>query len=108
MDADKLYERQWALTLLEQARRRLQQEYHEAGKAEIYEQLKVYEAGDRTGPPYAEVAVKLGLGESGVKSAVLRMRQRYRELVRGEVANTVQSPEEVDSEIRYLISVISR
>jgi DNA-directed RNA polymerase specialized sigma24 family protein len=108
MDAEKLYERQWALTVLEHARHRLKQEYEEAGKAALYEHLKVYETGDRSGPPYAEVAVKLGLGESGVKSAVLRMRQRYRELVRAEVANTLQSAEEVDSEIRYLISVISR
>ena len=107
MDAEKLYERQWALTLLEQARQRLKEEYDQAGKSEIYEHLKVYEAGDRNGPPYAEVAVKLGLGESGVKSAVLRMRQQYGELVREEVANTVETPAEVDAEIRHLINVIS-
>jgi RNA polymerase sigma-70 factor (ECF subfamily) len=108
MDAEKLYERRWALTLLEQARQRLKEEYDRAGKSELYEHLKVYETGDRNGPPYAEVAVKLGLGESGVKSAVLRMRQRYGELVREEVANTVETPAEVDAEIRHLISVISR
>ena len=69
--------------------------------------MKVFEAGDKNAPPYAEVAAELGLTESGVKSAVFRLRQRYRELVREEVANTVESPEEVDGEIRYLISVIS-
>jgi RNA polymerase sigma-70 factor (ECF subfamily) len=53
------------------------------------------------------VAAELGLTEGGVKAAVFRLRQRYRELVREEVANTVESPDEVDGEIRYLISVIS-
>jgi RNA polymerase sigma-70 factor (ECF subfamily) len=108
MDAEKLYERQWALTVLEQARQRLKVEYDQAGKSGLYEHLKVYEGGDRNGPPYAEAAVKLGLGESGVKSAVLRMRQRYRELVRVEVANTVATPADVDAEIRHLITVVSR
>jgi len=108
MDAEKLYERQWALTLLEQARQRLKAEYDQAGKPDLYEHLKAYESGYRNGPPYAEVAVKLGLGESGVKSAVLRLRQRFRALVRAEVANTVETPAEVDAEIRHLITVVSR
>jgi RNA polymerase sigma-70 factor (ECF subfamily) len=69
--------------------------------------LRVFESGDKNGPPYAEVAIELGLTESGVKAAVFRLRQRYRELVREEVANTVDSAEAVDGEIRYLISVIS-
>lgn len=107
MDAEKLFERRWALTLLEQARTRLKEEYLEAGKSSLYERLKVFESGDKNGPPYAQVAMELGLTEGGVKSAVFRLRQRYRELVRQEVANTVESPEEVDAEIRHLISVIS-
>jgi RNA polymerase sigma factor (sigma-70 family) len=107
MDAEKLFERRWALTLLEQARARLKDEYLESGKSSLYERLEVFEAGDRNAPPYAEVAAELGLTESGVKSAVFRLRQRYRELIREEVAHTVGEPEEVDREIRYLISVIS-
>ena len=107
MDAEKLFERRWALTLLEQARTRLKEEYLEGGKSSLYDRLKVFEGGDKNGPPYTQVAAELGLTESGVKSAVFRLRQRYRELVREEVANTVESPEEVDGEIRYLISVIS-
>jgi DNA-directed RNA polymerase specialized sigma24 family protein len=108
MDAEKLFERRWALTLLDQARARLRAEYLESGKASLYDRLKAFEAGDKNAPPYAEVAADLGLSESGVKSAVFRLRQRYRELVREEVANTVDSPVAVDGEIRYLISVISR
>jgi DNA-directed RNA polymerase specialized sigma24 family protein len=107
MDAEKLFERRWALTLLERARARLREEYLENGKSSLYDRLRVFEAGDKNAPPYAEVAAELGLTESGVKSAVFRLRQRYRELVREEVANTVDSPEEVGREIRYLISVIS-
>jgi RNA polymerase sigma-70 factor (ECF subfamily) len=107
MDAEKLFERRWALTLLEQARGRVREEYVKAGKAELYDGLKSFESGDQNAPSYAQVAGELGLTESAVKSAVFRMRQRYRELVREEVANTVDSPAEVDAEIRYLISVIS-
>jgi RNA polymerase sigma-70 factor (ECF subfamily) len=107
MDAEKLFERRWALTLLEQARARVREEHVKAGKAELYDRLKPFESGDQDAPSYAQVAAELGLTESAVKSAVFRMRQRYRELVREEVANTVDSPAEVDAEIRHLISVIS-
>ncbi len=107
MDAEKLFERRWALTLLEQARARLRDEYLEAGKSSLYERLKVFEAGEKHGPVYADLGAELGLSDSGVKAAVFRLRQRYRELVREEVANTVASPEDVDGEIRYLIGVIS-
>ena len=107
MDAEKLFERRWALTLLEQAGARVRGEFVKAGKAEHYDRLKPFESGDQNSPSYAQVAAELGLTESAVKSAVFRMRQRYRELVREEVANTVESPAEVDAEIRYLISVIS-
>jgi RNA polymerase sigma-70 factor (ECF subfamily) len=107
MDAEKLFERRWALTLLEQARARVREEYLKAGKSALYDRLDALEPGDQNAPSYAQVAVELGLTESAVKSAVFRMRQRYRELVREEVANTVENPTEVDAEIRYLISVIS-
>jgi len=107
MDAEKLFERRWALTPLGQARARLREEYLETGKSSLYERLRVFEGGDKSGPSYAQVASELGLTESGVKSAVFRLRERYRELVREEIANTVDSPGEVDGEIRHLISVIS-
>jgi RNA polymerase sigma-70 factor (ECF subfamily) len=107
MDAEKLFERRWTLTLLEEAGRRLKQEYAEAGKSELYDRLKVLESGDSNAPRYSEVATLLGLTDSGVKTAVFRMRQRYRELVRAEVANTVENPSEVDEELRYLIGTVS-
>ena len=95
----------WSLIL--NARARLGEEYLETGKSNLYERLRVFESGDKKGPPYAKLAVELGLTEGGVKSAVSRLRQRYRQLVREEVANTVDRPEEADGEIRHLISVIS-
>ena len=107
MDAEKLYERRWALTLLEQARERLKAEYRLADKAELYERLQVFESDDQDTPACAAVAPALGLSESGLRSAVHRMRRRHRELVREQVAQTVSSPAEVDEEIRYLIRVIS-
>ncbi len=107
MDAEKLYERRWALTLLEQARERLKEEYRLAGKTELYERLQLFESGDQDTPAYAEVAPALALSESGLRTAVHRMRQRHRELVREEVAQTVNSLAEVDEEIRYLIRVVS-
>jgi len=108
MDADKLFERRWALTLLAQARTRLEQEYAENGKSALYARLNLLESGDGAAPRYADVAGELGLTESGVKAAVFRLRQRHRELVRDEVRNTVSCPSEIDEELRYLITVTSR
>ena len=105
--AEKLFERRWALTLLDQAQQRLKEESIETGLADLYQRFRTLESKDGSSPSYAEIAAQLGLSESAVKSALFRMRQRYRELVRQEVASTVGSPFEVDEEIRYLISVVS-
>jgi RNA polymerase sigma-70 factor (ECF subfamily) len=107
MSAEKLFERRWALTLLEQARARLREEYVAVGKTEFYDELKILETGEKSMVTYAELAVRLGTTESAIKSAVPRLRRRYAELVREEVAHTVNSPSEIDEEIRYLIAVIS-
>jgi RNA polymerase sigma-70 factor (ECF subfamily) len=107
MTPDKLFEQRWALTLLDQAKTRLKEEYARAGKGGFYERLRVFEGGDPEAPTYAEVAAEFGLTESAVKSATHRLRQRYGELVREEVAHTVDSPAEVDEELRHLISVLS-
>ena len=107
MDAEKLFERRWALTLLEHARVRVREEYLKASKAELYDRLNALESRDQNAPSYAKLAAELELTESAVKSACFRMRRRYRELVREEVANTLDNPAEVDAEITYLISVIS-
>jgi RNA polymerase sigma factor (sigma-70 family) len=104
--AEKLFDRRWALTVLDQARARLRAEYVRAGKTGFYESLAVLEAGGPDTPSYAEVAAQLRATESAVKSALYRLRQRYRELVREGIAQTVADPAEIDEEIRYLIAVV--
>ena len=106
MDAEKIYERRWAMTLLEQALTRLRGENVAAGKAEQFECLRGFVAGE-SDVSCGEAAATLGLSLSAVKSVVHRLRQRYRELVREEIAHTVDDPAEIDTEIRYLIAVIS-
>ena len=109
MSPERLYERRCALTLLGQAQERLKQEHVKGAESRReYDCLKVFLTGDNDAPSYANVAVELGLTEDAVKAAIFRLRKRYRELVREEVANTVDSPEAVDEEIRYMITVISR
>ncbi len=105
---EQIFEKRWALALLEEVLGRLGQEYAAAGKAELFSALSPCLVGDRAEQPYAELAPKLGLGESGVKSAVHRLRNRYRQLLRSEIARTVSSESEVDEEIKYLFAVLGR
>ena len=99
---EQLYERRWALALLEEVLRRLAQEYAQDGKANYFAELNPCLVGDRAALPYAELAAKLGVSESAVKSIAHRMRLRYRELLREEIANTVNNPAEVDEELRRI------
>ena len=103
---EKIFDQRWALTVLEQAVARLQAEYAASGRAELFEELKHFQPGEKGHSSYAEVAARLGLTESAVKSAIHRLRQRHRDLLRDEIAQTVSSPTEVDEELRYLISVM--
>jgi RNA polymerase sigma factor (sigma-70 family) len=101
------YERRWALALLEVVLRRLADEYKQEGRAELFAELNPCLVGERSALPYAELAAKLGVSEGTVKSAVHRMRQRYRQLLRDEIANTVAEPDEVDAELRHLFNILS-
>jgi RNA polymerase sigma factor (sigma-70 family) len=100
------FERRWAMTLLEAVVNRLQKEYEQDGKAELFAALNPCLVGDRTAQPYEALASKLGVSEGAVKSAVHRLRQRYRQLLRDEIAHTVAGPGEVEEELRYLIAVL--
>ncbi len=106
MAADRIFERQWALTLLAQVAVHLRDDYHAAGKGPLFDVLQIYLSGDKGLPPYRETADKLGLSLDAVKKAVERLRQRYGELLRQEIAHTVSDPGEVDEEIRYLRTVL--
>ena len=106
--ADKVLDRQWALTMLELVLDRLSAEYADADKADLFERLKVYLTAVKDTVPYATVATKLGTTEGAVKVAVHRLRQRYRQLLREEIAHTVASPAEIDGEIRHLFAAFSQ
>ena len=103
---DKLFERRWATTVLEQAWALLAAEYAAEGKAELFHELRRFNSAQESAPGYTEAAGRLGLPENTVKSLVRRMRQRYRALLRREIAHTVSNPVEIDGEIRYLLQVL--
>jgi RNA polymerase sigma factor (sigma-70 family) len=107
LTAEKLYERRWALTLLDRVLSRLSEEFNAVGKKEQFEKLKPYLMAERESIPYAEAAVVLGMNEGAIKVAVHRLRRRFRELFREEVAHTVARPEEIDEEIRHLLAAFS-
>jgi RNA polymerase sigma factor (sigma-70 family) len=104
--ADRLYERRWALAVLEQALTRLEAEYRAAGHGPLFDKLKEFLVGEEGRPLQAEIAAELGMTENAVKQAFYRFRQRYRMLLREEVAHTVLAPGDVEDELRHLISVL--
>jgi RNA polymerase sigma factor (sigma-70 family) len=106
LTAEQIYDREWALALLERIVRRLEQESVEAGKLEQFQELKSFLIGEQAGPTYSEVALKLGTTEAALKMAVHRLRRRYRELLREEIAETVSDPEQVEDEIRNLFATL--
>jgi|GEM_PF-188426 len=103
---ETIFERRWALTVLEQALAQLRKELESAGKETMFERLKETLTGDGISRPYALLAGELGISEAAVKVAVHRLRRRYQELLRAEIAQTVSSPEEVDEELRNLFAAV--
>jgi RNA polymerase sigma-70 factor (ECF subfamily) len=106
LTAERLFERRWALTLLQNVFVRLRQEHEQTGKLKLFEQLKPFLAGDGPALRYAQVAEALKLSSGAVKVAVHRLRRRYRELVHEEIARTVDDPGLVEAEIRDLFAAL--
>jgi len=104
---EQSYERRCALTLLDTVLHRVQSEYEQDGKGELFAQLKSCLAGTGKSLPYAELAVPLGLNESAIKVIVHRLRQRYRQLLRAEIAQTVSGKADIDEELRQLFRVLA-
>ena len=104
---DKLFERSWAMTLLESVLSQLRQEYAGQQKEGTFEKLKGYLIGEHPGLTYHEVGQELNMSEAAVKVAVYRMRQRYEALIYEEIAHTVTSPDDVQDEIHRLLRAIS-
>jgi RNA polymerase sigma-70 factor (ECF subfamily) len=105
MTADRIFERRWALTLLEQVLAGVRREFVAAGRETLFEELKVALTGGKV--PYAEVAARLNLSEGAVRVAVHRLRVRYRELLRAEIAETVSAEEEIDAEVQHLFAALA-
>jgi RNA polymerase sigma-70 factor (ECF subfamily) len=105
---ERAFERQWALTLLDQVLARLKAEFIEAGKGPLFERLKGFLAGDRSVGPYERVAAELDMTEGALKVAVHRLRRRYRELLQEEIGRTVSDPNEARDEIADLFAALSR
>jgi RNA polymerase sigma-70 factor (ECF subfamily) len=105
--AEKIYERRWALTLLDRVLDLMKLEAEAAGKGDHFQALKIALTVDRRAVPYADLARGLGMTEGAVKVAVHRMRQRYRELLRAEIAHTVSDAQAVDAEIRHLFAALA-
>lgn len=104
---EKLFDRRWAMTVLEEVHQRLRQEHEREGKAAQFEALRFSLMGERSSVPYADLAHKLNMSEGALKVAVHRLRQRYRRLLRELIAETVATPDEVEEELRYLLTTLS-
>ncbi len=108
LSPEQLYEQQWALTLLNQTLAKLEQEFVASGKGVQFGVLKIFLTGEKRAASGAELAKNLGLTEAALKMAVSRMRQRYGELLRAEIGNTVSDPAEVEEELRALFQALGQ
>jgi DNA-directed RNA polymerase specialized sigma24 family protein len=104
---DKLFARRWAMTLLDQVLFRLREEFAAKGKQTLFDHLRVFLLGDRNALPHGQVADNLGMTEGAVKVAAHRLRGRFRELVREEIARTVDRHEDVEQEVRELFAALA-
>lgn len=106
-DAPKLYDRRWAMTLLDRVVNRMEEEHRASGKEQLFTELHGCLLGDTQSLPYEAVAQRLGVSPGAVKTAMHRMRRRFQELIRSEVAQTVATPSDIDDELRYLCRVMT-
>jgi RNA polymerase sigma-70 factor (ECF subfamily) len=104
---EKKFLRHWALTVLEQAMNALERECRENGKGALFAEAKELLSRERDGATYAEIGRRLNMAEGAARMAVLRLRRRYGDLLRSEIAQTVSGPEEIDEEMRFLLSAVS-
>jgi len=105
---DQIFDRSWAEALVAAGLERLSADYKREGKEQLFNELRMFVAGGADPPPpYAELAHRLGMAESTLRSHVTRLRARYRELLRDEVRRTVDSETQVDQELRELLHVLT-
>src|SRR5450432_2493093 len=104
---ERIFERRWALAVLDRVLERLREEFVHHGRPEHFERLKVFLLG-HSDAPYATLAREMNTSEGALKVAIHRLRKRYRELFRQEIADTVADPGEVESELRFLAAALTR
>ena len=104
--AEMIYERRWALTVLENVLSRLKDEYQTAGNAALFDLLKQLLPDEPGSPSQADIAARLGMTENAIRQAFYRFRQRYQSLLREEIAHTVATPGDIEDELRHLIAVL--
>lgn len=107
LSPEKIFERSWALTVLTKAMDRLKAESATSDKQRLFDHFKIYLAGEKDAGSYRDIAAKLDMTEGAVKVAVHRLRRRYRDLVRDEIAQTVTTEAQVDEEIRDLFAALA-
>jgi len=107
LPAEAVYDRGWAMTLMERALNDLREEFRQEGKIESFERLKAFLAREPAEGEYAMIAAATGLAPGTLSVAVHRLRQRYGQRVRSEVANTVSHSTEIEEELRYLFAVLT-
>jgi uncharacterized protein HemY len=107
LSPEKLFEKSWALTVLQQTMDRLETESVKTNKKKLFDRLKVYLSVEKSSIPYSDVATELDMTEGAVRVAVHRLRRQYRELLRNEISQTVATEEEIDEEIRDLFTALA-
>lgn len=107
LSPDKIFDKQWALALLEEVLNRLEAEYLHAGKGALFATLKQTLTGSRESAPYACLASQMQMSEAAVKVAVHRLRKRYRELLKIEITNTLADPDQAEAELRDLVAAMA-
>jgi RNA polymerase sigma-70 factor (ECF subfamily) len=106
LSPDRLYERRWALTLIEHVLKRLKNEYGAIGNAFLFDSLKLLLPDEPDAPSRAEIAARLGMTDNALRQAFHRFRHRYQLLLREEIGHTVADPSEIEDELRHLISIL--
>jgi RNA polymerase sigma-70 factor (ECF subfamily) len=104
---EKVFDLRWAATVVEQALRHLREECESKGRLRVFDAMSAYLTAERSDVSYAKLALCLGVAETAVKKLLFRMRERFRDLLRDEVAHTVENPADIDAEIRHLCAALA-
>ena len=107
LSPEKIFDRQWAITLLDQVLSQLESECSEAGTQRVFRELKVFLTGEKSEHPYSVIAARLGIAEGTLRGTVFRLRQRYREILLSRTAQTVDSPPAIEDELRDLFAAFN-